>query len=90
MNKKIPFDWKDPAQVKIIDDLKISGYLPPGVTLHKGITYKKGTDTYTLETAVGGNGVCEPVFWTSGIIPNDKNMNSAYVKSTIYNPKYKF
>jgi hypothetical protein len=97
MITKIPFDWNDSEQVKIINAYKhdgsfsgYSGYYPCDFQFYGKIIYgpaSKGLNNYKLEVSPAGD---EPVFWVSGILENKDNHYSSFVKSVKENPQYKF
>jgi hypothetical protein len=94
MISKIPFDWNDASHTKIIDSYKITGlsgyegYYPCDFQFFsRKISGVFNGKTYTLEVNPAGN---EPVNWVSGILENEDNHYSAFVESTVNNPKYVF
>jgi hypothetical protein len=92
---KVPFDWNNTTHTDIIDKYKhdgslsgYSGYYPCDFKLYGRTIYGPGSlSTYKLEVTPEGD---EPVFWVSGTIDNKDNSYSAFVESTVNNPKYIF
>jgi hypothetical protein len=95
MITKIPFNWDDPNQLKIIDKYKVSGlsgysgYYPCDFQFFSRdiISGDSNGNKWKLEVTPEGN---EPVNWVSGILDNKDNYYSAFVKSVTHNPKYIF